>query len=116
MPVGKALGLWAAATIGVGITAWAASDVIGLPDWVLPGSLGVMLAGLPAIGVTAFVQRAAHQAYTTTPQRTPGGTPSAQGTLATLALKASPKSRGAGPGWVALWRSEPSRFWWSGSW
>ena len=90
MPVGKALGLWAVATVGVGVTAWAASDVIGLPDWVLPGSLGVMLAGLPAIGVTAFVQRAAHQAYTTTPQRTPGGTPSAQGTLATLALKASP--------------------------
>jgi tetratricopeptide (TPR) repeat protein/tRNA A-37 threonylcarbamoyl transferase component Bud32 len=90
MPVGKALGLWVVATAGVGVTAWAASDVIGLPDWVLPGSLGVMLAGLPVIGVTAFVQRTAHRAYTTTPQRTPGGTPSAHGTLATLALKASP--------------------------
>ncbi len=90
MPVGKAVGLWAAATVGVGVTAWAASDVIGLPDWVLPGSLGVMLAGLPVIAVTAFVQRTAHRAYTTTPQRTPGGTPSVQGTLATLALKASP--------------------------
>jgi tetratricopeptide (TPR) repeat protein/tRNA A-37 threonylcarbamoyl transferase component Bud32 len=90
MPVGKAVGLWAAATIGVGVTAWAASDVIGLPDWVLPGSLAVMLAGLPVIGVTAFVQRTAHRAYTATPQRTPGGSPSVQGTLATLALKASP--------------------------
>ena len=72
------------------MTAWAASDVIGLPDWVLPGSLGVMLAGLPVIGVTAFVQRAAHLAYVTTPQHTPGGGLPAQGTLATLALKASP--------------------------
>ena len=48
-----------AATAGVGVTAWAATDVIGLPDWVLPGSLGVMLAGLPVIGITAFVQRTA---------------------------------------------------------
>jgi tetratricopeptide (TPR) repeat protein len=74
----------------VGITAWAATDVIGLPDWVLPGSLGVMFAGLPVIGTTAFVQRAAHKAYATTPQRTPGGGVPAAGTLATLALKASP--------------------------
>ncbi len=90
IPVGKAIGLWAAATAGIGITAWAATDVIGLPDWVLPGSLGVMLAGLPVIGITAFVQRAAHKAYATTPQRTPGGGVPAAGTLATLALKASP--------------------------
>ena len=90
IPVAKALGLWAAATAGVGVTAWAASDVIGLPDWVLPGSLGVMLAGLPVIGVTAFVQRTAHLAYVTTPRHTPGGGLPAQGTLATLALKASP--------------------------
>ena len=49
-PIGKALGLWAAATATVGVTAWAATEVIGLPDWVFPGSLGVMLAGLPVIG------------------------------------------------------------------
>jgi tetratricopeptide (TPR) repeat protein len=89
-PVGKALGLWAAATAAVGVTAWAATDVIGLPDWVLPGSLGVMLAGLPVIAITAFVQRTAYRAFATTPQRTPGGGMPAQGTLATLALKASP--------------------------
>ncbi|HEY7614929.1 MAG TPA: protein kinase [Gemmatimonadales bacterium] len=89
-PLGKALALWAAATAAVGVTAWAATDVIGLPDWVLPGSLGVMLAGLPVIGITAYVQRAAYRAYAITPQRTPGGGTPAQGTLATLALKASP--------------------------
>ncbi len=89
-PIGKALGLWAAATAAVGVTAWAATEVIGLPDWVLPGSLGVMLAGLPVIGITAYVQRTAYRAFATTPQRTPGGGMPAQGTLHTLALKASP--------------------------
>ncbi len=89
-PIGKALGLWAAATAAVGVTAWAATEVIGLPDWVFPGSLGVMLAGLPVIGITAFVQRTAYRAFATTPQHTPGGGVPAQGTLATLALKASP--------------------------
>ncbi len=100
----KAVGIWAAATAAVGVTAWAATDVIGLPDWVLPGSLGVMLAGLPVICGTAFVQRTAHQAFTTTPQRTPGGT-TVQGTLATIALKASPHlswRRTWLGGWVAL--------------
>jgi tetratricopeptide (TPR) repeat protein/tRNA A-37 threonylcarbamoyl transferase component Bud32 len=89
--LGKALAIWAAAAAAVIVTAWAAREVIGLPDWVLPGSIGVMLAGLPVIAFTAFVQRSAHKAFTATPTMTPGGTPSAaQGTLATLALKASP--------------------------
>jgi tetratricopeptide (TPR) repeat protein len=87
---GRALALWAGATALVGLTAWAATVVIGLPGWVLPGSLGVMMAGLPAIGFTAWVQRTTQRAYTATPTFTPGGTPTAQGTLMTLAMKASP--------------------------
>jgi tetratricopeptide (TPR) repeat protein len=105
IPMAKALGLWALATAIVGVTAWAALDVIGLPDWVLPGSLGVMLAGLPVIAITAFVQRAAYRAYAVTPQRTPGGGVPAAGTLVTLALKASPHvswRRTLLGGWVAL--------------
>ena len=90
MRVGRAIALWAVATILVGLTAWAATSVIGLPEWVFPGSLGVMLAGLPAIGITWYVQRTAQRAYTATPTFTPGGTPSMQGTLATMAIKASP--------------------------
>ncbi len=87
----KAFLIWAAAAAAVIVTAWAATEVIGLPDWVLPGSIGVMLAGLPVIAFTAFVQRSAHRAFTATPTLTPGGSPSAaQGTLATLALRASP--------------------------
>lgn len=90
--LGQAIAIWAAATAAVIVTAWAATDVIGLPDWVLPGSIGVMLAGLPIIAITAFVQRSAHRAYTMTPQRTSSGSLAAptHGTIATLALKASP--------------------------
>ncbi|HEX6317192.1 MAG TPA: serine/threonine-protein kinase, partial [Gemmatimonadaceae bacterium] len=91
IPIGKALAFWAVGTALVGLTAWAATVVIGLPDWVLPGSIGVMLAGLPIIGFTAWVQRVAHRAYVATPAFTPGGTAAQpQGTLHTIALKASP--------------------------
>jgi tetratricopeptide (TPR) repeat protein len=86
----RAVGLWAAATLLVALTAWAATAVIGLPEWVLPGSFGVMLLGLPIIGVTAYVQRTAYRLYTATPAFTPGGNTAAHGTMATLALKASP--------------------------
>jgi tetratricopeptide (TPR) repeat protein len=88
--LGRAIAIWAAATAVVVLTAWAAGEAIGLPDWALRGSLGVMLAGLPIIGMTAFVQRVTHRVYTATPQMTPGGTPARHGTLATLAIKASP--------------------------
>lgn len=84
--LGRAVGLWAVATLAVAVTAWAAREVIGLPDWVLPGALGVMLAGLPVLLFTAYVQRTTHMAFTRTPHRTP--TP--QGTMATLALRVSP--------------------------
>ena len=91
IPIGKAIGFWALGAALVGLTAWAATVVIGLPDWVLPGSIGVMLAGLPIIGFTAWVQRVAHRSYTATPTFTPGGSSTtAQGTLHTLAIKASP--------------------------
>jgi tetratricopeptide (TPR) repeat protein len=88
--LGRALAIWAVATLLVTLTAWAATKVIGLPDWALNGSFGVMLAGLPIIAATAFVQRVTHRVYTATPQMTPGGTPARHGTLATLAIKASP--------------------------
>ena len=88
---GRAVAMWAGATLLVALTAWAATAVIGLPDWVLPGSAGVMLLGLPMIFLTAYVQRTAYRAYTTTPAFTPGGTSTtAHGTMAGLAIKASP--------------------------
>ena len=89
----RALSLWAGATALVALTAWAATAVIGLPQWVFPGAVGVMLAGLPVIIATWYAQRAVHRAYTATPTKTPGGTRAAtqaQGTMATIAIKASP--------------------------
>ncbi|MDA1081042.1 MAG: protein kinase [Gemmatimonadetes bacterium] len=86
----KALALWAIAFVVVGVLAKAAIVGIGLPDWVFPGSLVVMLMGLPVILFTAYVQRQAQRILTTTPQLTPGGTQAPQGTLATMAIKASP--------------------------
>jgi tetratricopeptide (TPR) repeat protein len=89
--LGRAISMWAGATLLVALTAWAATAVIGLPDWVLPGSAGVMLLGLPMIFLTAYVQRTAYRAFTTTPAFTPGGTSTtSRGTMAGLAIKASP--------------------------
>jgi eukaryotic-like serine/threonine-protein kinase len=88
--LGRALAFWAAATALVALTAWAATAAIGIPDWVLPGSLGVMLAGLPVILLTWYVQRVVRRAFTATPAYTPGGSESAHGTLANLAIRASP--------------------------
>ena len=88
----RALALYAAAFVVVAVLAKAAIVGIGLPDWVFPGSLIVMALGLPVILFTGYVQRVTHRALTSTPTQTPGGTPSmgAQGTMATMAMKASP--------------------------
>jgi tetratricopeptide (TPR) repeat protein/tRNA A-37 threonylcarbamoyl transferase component Bud32 len=86
----KALALYVAAFVVVAVLARAAIVGIGLPDWVFPGSLVVMALGLPVILFTAFVHRQTHRALTTTPVLTPGGSPTTQSTLATIAIKASP--------------------------
>jgi tetratricopeptide (TPR) repeat protein/tRNA A-37 threonylcarbamoyl transferase component Bud32 len=89
----RALAVYAAAFIGVAIVARASIIAIGLPDWVFPGALAVMALGLPVILFTAYTQYVSHRMATATPTYTPGGTPSlagAQGTMATLAIKASP--------------------------
>jgi eukaryotic-like serine/threonine-protein kinase len=86
----RALGIYAAAFVAVVVLTRAAIVGIGLPNWVFPGALIVMGLGLPVILLTAFVQRATRRAYTTTPTLTPGGTPTSQGTLATIAVRAAP--------------------------
>jgi tetratricopeptide (TPR) repeat protein len=88
----KALAIYAAAFVAVAILAKAAIVGIGLPDWVFPGALIVMALALPVVLWTGYVQRVTRRAMTMTPTYTPGGTPSmAQGTIATMALKAAPK-------------------------
>lgn len=89
--LGKALAMYAAAFVAVAIVARAAILAIGLPDWVFPGALVVMALGLPVILLTGYAHHVARRAATTTPTYTPGGTPSlTHGTMATLAMKASP--------------------------
>jgi eukaryotic-like serine/threonine-protein kinase len=85
----RALMLYAAAFVVVAVVAKAAIVAIGLPTWVFPGSLLVMALGLPAILFTAFVHHGARQAMTMA-QLTPGGSTAAQGTMARIAVKASP--------------------------
>jgi tetratricopeptide (TPR) repeat protein len=88
----RALAIYAAAFVAVAVVARAAIIAIGLPDWVFSGSLIVMALGLPVILITAYAQFVAHRAATATPTFTPGGTRALamQGTMATLAIKASP--------------------------
>jgi tetratricopeptide (TPR) repeat protein len=86
----KALAIYAVAFIAVAVLARAAIVGIGLPDWVFPGALIVMGLGLPVILVTAYAHRVTHRALVTTPVRTPTGGIAQPGTMATLALKASP--------------------------
>ena len=61
-----------------------------LPSWVLPGALIVMALGLPVILFTGYVQSVARRALIATPALTPGGGQVPHGTMATIALKASP--------------------------
>ena len=89
----RALLVYAAAFVGVAVIARAAIIAIGLPEWVFPGALIVMALGLPVILFTAYTQYVAHRMAAATPTYTPGGTPSlpaVHGTMATLAVKASP--------------------------
>ena len=88
----KALGVYGVAFVAVAILAKAAIVGIGLPDWVFAGSLIMMALGLPMVLWTGYVQRVARRALTATPTYTPGGTRSgtAQGTMATMALRAAP--------------------------
>jgi tRNA A-37 threonylcarbamoyl transferase component Bud32/tetratricopeptide (TPR) repeat protein len=86
----KSLLLWLAALVAVAILARAAIVALGLPDWVFPGALFVMLLGLPVIFFTWYVSKTTRRIATTTPAVTPGGSHAGHGTMATLALKASP--------------------------
>src|SRR5215207_1799459 len=58
--LGRVAALYAAAFVATMLAAWAARDLLGLPDWVVPGAALVMLLGIPVLVVTALVQRLAH--------------------------------------------------------
>ena len=81
----RALVIYAASFVAVAIIARAAVIAIGVPDWVFPGAMAVMATGLPVILLTGFAQRANDRALTAA-----RGGRTGQGTLATIAMKASP--------------------------
>jgi eukaryotic-like serine/threonine-protein kinase len=89
----KATAVYAAAFIGVVIVARLLVDTQGLPEWVFTGALIVMALGFPVVLFTGYTQYVARKVGQATPTLTPRGSvvrPSAQGTLAQMAVKASP--------------------------
>jgi DNA-binding SARP family transcriptional activator/tRNA A-37 threonylcarbamoyl transferase component Bud32 len=73
------------AAVGV---AWAATIAIGLPNWVVPGTILVMALGLPVVLLTGLASRLAGQSIDETAPRT-APAPSAKHTFASLATKAA---------------------------
>jgi tetratricopeptide (TPR) repeat protein len=89
--VKRALLVYALTFVAVVIVAKAAIVAIGLPDWVMPASVVLMILGLPIIAMTAYAQKVARRALLTTPRTNSGnGTGAPHSTMATIALKASP--------------------------
>jgi tetratricopeptide (TPR) repeat protein len=89
--LGRTLGLYAGAVAAVAIVARAATIALGVPDWVFPGALAVMLLGLPVILFAWYAQRSARRTALTTPALTPGRAAEPPGTMATLAIRAAPR-------------------------
>jgi TolB-like protein len=96
---GRALALWSLATAGVSFVAWAATAALGLPDWVLPGAVGIMLLGAPVLLLTAYVQRPLGRPPGAEPPGSGSAASRPSGTLATAALKARPHLT-----WQRVWR------------
>ncbi len=96
----RALGLWIVAAVALLAATWGATVVVGLPDWTIAAAVAVVLAGLPAVLGTWWVQRAAHRAVTATPTITDGGRVASPGTMATFAMRASPHVT-----WTRTWRA-----------
>jgi tRNA A-37 threonylcarbamoyl transferase component Bud32/tetratricopeptide (TPR) repeat protein len=89
----RAMAIYAAAFIGVAIVARLLVDTQGLPEWVFGGALVVMALGFPVILFTGYTQYVVRKVAQATPALTPRGTlvrPSAESTLAQIAVKASP--------------------------
>lgn len=93
-PLWKALLVYVAAFVAVGILAKAAIVGIGLPSWVFPGAMALMALGLPALLWTGYVQHVARRVRNAAPARTPGGgvVSAKHDTMTTFALRAAPQT------------------------
>ena len=88
--LGKALMWWAVAFVAAVVLTRAIIITIGLPSWAFTGVVIVMLMGLPAILVTAFVQNRTRVARTMVGMVTTGGSSTKQSTMTRIAVKVSP--------------------------
>ena len=89
----RAMGLYAAAFLGVAVVARLLVTTQGLPEWVFAGALVVMALGFPVVLFTGYTQYVARTIANTTPTLTPQGSvmrAGPQGTMAHLAVKVSP--------------------------
>jgi tetratricopeptide (TPR) repeat protein/tRNA A-37 threonylcarbamoyl transferase component Bud32 len=98
--LGPALARWGVMSAATLAVAWGAAVLVGLPDWAWRATGAVLLAGLPAVLGTWWVQQAARPTDPATAARTPGGSPPAPGTLATLAVRVRPHVS-----WTRTWRA-----------
>ena len=86
----RALLAYAGIFIAVALLARAAVIALGLPDWVFIGAIVIVALGLPVLLATAYVHHTTRRVAAQTPVVTTGGSQAAQGTMANLALRASP--------------------------
>ena len=88
--LGRALALFAVGFLAVALVAKAAVIAAGIPDWVFPAAVWLMVLALPVVAGTAYVRHVAQRAATARVPSGPGGAARPQGTIATLALRAAP--------------------------
>ncbi len=86
----RAIIAYVAMFAAVALIAKAAVVWFGLPDWVFTGALVTAAMGLPVILATAYTYRTANRAAAQEPVLTSGGSAHQPGTMAGLALRASP--------------------------
>ncbi|MFL5608393.1 MAG: hypothetical protein ACJ8AD_18205, partial [Gemmatimonadaceae bacterium] len=69
----KMLVIYLVASVGAALLTKAAVVVIGLPDWVFPTAVVLLVLGLPALLATAYDQRVTRHVSAATPALTPQG-------------------------------------------
>ena len=93
LPFGRAVAIYAACAIAVLAVAKGAEVMVGLPDWVFMGAIGVVIGGLGVLLFTELAHRAAREHAVTTPVKTHGTAAAPASTLTRVAVRASPHLR-----------------------
>ena len=102
--LGLTLALYAVSATGVALVARTAVLGIGLPEWVFPSVVALLLLGLPALLATAYVLRVMRRGAAGAPTFT---SPNGTGTIASLVSTLTRIALRAGPhvSWQRTWRA-----------